>query len=101
MARATWLAHDTTTIPHGLTHTRPPGDNHLVGGLEPLEGCAMLQVLCMAGNQLTGSLAPLESCTALRDLDLANNELTGSCLPLQRLELTGFDLRGNQLTDGV
>jgi Leucine-rich repeat (LRR) protein len=64
----------------------------------------MLQVLSMAGNQFTGSLAPLESCTALRELDLYGNKLSGSLEPLQlsgiMLQLTGFDLRGNQLTAG-
>ena len=51
MSKLNGSTSSTTTIPFpfltGLL-TRPVGDNQLVGGLEPLEGCEMLQVLYAA-----------------------------------------------------
>jgi Leucine-rich repeat (LRR) protein len=78
--------------------------NQFTGSLAPLESCTALRDLDLSCNQLTGSLEPLQGCTALHELDLYGNKLSGSLEPLQlsgiMLQLTGFDLRGHQLTAG-
>ena len=74
-------------------------DNHLIGGLEPLQGCMALQELFVSANQLAGGLEPLRGCTALQQLDGSNNQLTGELKPLKACTaLQHLSLNNNLLT---
>ena len=74
-------------------------DNHLIGGLEPLQGCTALQELFVCANQLAGGLEPLRGCTALQQLDGSDNQLTGELKPLKACTaLQHLSLNNNLLT---